>query len=75
MRQGGPVACTSLAVGLAVTFSGTRFVESLLFGVSVRDHGVFAATSLTLLAISLVACWLPARRAARLSPVEALRTD
>jgi putative ABC transport system permease protein len=75
VRQGGIVASVGLAVGLAVAFAGSRFMESLLFGVSARDPGVFAATTLTLLAISLVACWLPARRASRLSPLDALRTD
>jgi putative ABC transport system permease protein len=40
-----------------------------------RDPGVFAAMTLTLLGVALLACWLPARRAARISPVEALRAD
>ena len=63
------------SVGLATAFAGGRLIESLLYGVSPRDPGVFAATTLTLLGVALLACWLPARRAARLSPLEALRTE
>jgi putative ABC transport system permease protein len=75
VRQGGLVALAGIAVGLATASAGSRLIESLLYGVSSRDSGVFATTTLTLLAVALLACWLPARRAARLSPLEALRTD
>jgi ABC-type antimicrobial peptide transport system permease subunit len=75
VRQGGAVALAGIIVGLATALAGSRLIESLLHGVSPRDPGVFAATTLTLLGIALLACWLPARRAARLSPLEALRTD
>ena len=46
-----------------------------IYDVSPRDPGVFAATTLTLLAVALLACWPPARRAARLNPLEALRAE
>jgi putative ABC transport system permease protein len=75
VRQGGAVALVGIIVGLATALAGSRLIESLLYGVSPRDPGVFAATTLTLLGVALLACWLPARRAARLSPLEALRTD
>jgi putative ABC transport system permease protein len=75
VRQGGIVALVGITAGLATVFAGSRLIESLLYGISSRDPGVFAATTLTLLAVALVACWLPARRAARLSPLEALRTE
>jgi putative ABC transport system permease protein len=75
VRQGGLVALAGITVGLGAAWAGTRVIASLLYGVSPRDPGVFAATTLTLLAVALLACWLPARRAARLSPVEALRTE
>ena len=75
VRQGGIVALTGIAVGLAIAFAASRLIESLLYGVSPRDPGVFAVTTLILLSVALLACWLPARRAARLSPLEALRTD
>jgi putative ABC transport system permease protein len=74
-RQGGLVALAGIAVGLAAASAGGRLIESLLYGVSPRDPGVFAVTTLILLAVALIACWLPARRAARLSPLEALRTE
>ena len=75
VRQGGLVALAGIIVGLAAAFAGSRLIESLLYGVSPRDPGVFAATTLMLLGVALLACWLPARRAARLSPLEALRTE
>jgi len=75
VRQGGVVALVGIAVGLGTAFATGRLIGSLLYGISPRDPGVFAATTLTLLVVALLACWLPARRAARLSPLDALRTD
>jgi putative ABC transport system permease protein len=75
VRQGGLVALVGIAIGLATALAGSRLIESLLYGVSSRDPGVFATTTLTLFAVALLACWLPARRAARLNPLDALRTD
>jgi putative ABC transport system permease protein len=75
VQQGGLVALVGIAVGLAAALGGSQVIASLLYGVSPRDPAVFAATTMTLLVVALVACWLPARRAARLSPLEALRTD
>jgi ABC-type antimicrobial peptide transport system permease subunit len=75
VRQGGAVALAGIAIGLATAFAGSRLIASLLYGVSPHDPGVFAATTITLLGVALLACWLPARRAARLSPLEALRTE
>ncbi len=75
VRQGGLVAFAGVAVGLVVALAGSRVIESLLYGVSPRDPGVFASMTVLLLAVALIACWLPARRAARLNPLEALRTE
>ena len=75
VRQGGLVALAGIAVGLAAAFAGSRLIESLLYGVSPRDPAVFAATTLTLLAVALLACWLPARRAASVDPLIALRAQ
>ena len=75
VRQGGLVALVGVAIGLAAALAGSRLIESLLYGVSPRDPGVFAATTLVVVVVALLACWLPARRAARLSPLEALRAE
>ena len=69
------MALAGIAVGLATAFAGGRLIESMLYGVSPRDPGVFAGTTALVLGVVLLACWLPARRAARLSPLEALRAE
>jgi putative ABC transport system permease protein len=75
VRQGGLATIAGIVAGLAGAVVGSRLIESLLYGISPRDPIVFAATTFVLLAVALAACWLPARRAARLSPLEALRTE
>jgi ABC-type antimicrobial peptide transport system permease subunit len=75
VRQGGVVALAGIAAGLGVAFVGSRLIASLLYGISSRDPGVFAAATLTLLGVALVACWLPARRAAAVDPLVALRAE
>jgi putative ABC transport system permease protein len=73
--QGGIVSLAGVAVGLATASAGSRLIASLLYDVSPRDPGVFGVVTAVLLAVALLACWLPARRAAHLSPLEALRTE
>jgi len=75
LRQGSVVAFAGAAVGLAAALAGSRLIASLLYGISPRDPAVFAGTTVLLLVVAGAACWLPARRAARLSPLEALRVD
>jgi predicted permease len=75
VRQGGIVALAGVVVGLVTALALSEMIESLLFRVSARDPVVFAVTTVLLLSIALFACWLPARRGARLSPLEALRTE
>jgi putative ABC transport system permease protein len=75
VRQGGLVALTGIAVGLAAALAGSRLMASLLYGVSSRDPGVLAGAAVALLAVALLACWLPARRAAAVDPLVALRAE
>ena len=75
LQQGGIVTLVGVAVGLTAAIAGSRLIQSLLYGVGPRDPAIFVVTTLALLGIALLACWLPARRAARLSPLDALRTD
>jgi len=75
VRQGGAVAVIGIAVGLMTAFLGSRVMVSLLYGVSARDPLVFAGAASALLGVALVACWLPARRAAAVDPLVALRAE
>jgi putative ABC transport system permease protein len=75
LRQSAAVTMIGIGLGLVAALAGGRLIETLLYNVSSRDPIVIGAVTVLLTGIALVACWLPARRAARLSPLEALRTD
>jgi predicted permease len=75
LRQSAVVTMTGIGLGLAGALAAGRTIETLLYNVSPRDPVVIGVVRLLLAAVAFVACWLPARRAARLSPLEALRTD
>jgi putative ABC transport system permease protein len=75
LTQGGRIVIAGAVIGLAIAAAGSRVIESVLYGVRPRDPSVFATTTLLLLGVALVACWIPARRASRLSPVDALRQE
>ena len=66
---------TGVAVGLLVALGATRTIASLLVGVSPSDPLTFAAVVLLLSTVALLACWIPARRATRVSPLVALRYE
>ena len=75
VRQGGLVTLVGIGVGLGAALAGGRLIEALLYDVSPRDPVLFGTAMLTMFGVALAACWLPARRAARVSPVEALRAE
>ncbi len=75
VRQGMAVAGVGLAVGVAASLYLTRVLESLLYGTAPNDPGTFAITSGVLLAVALLASYLPARRASRIDPMESLRAE
>jgi putative ABC transport system permease protein len=72
-RQGMALVLAGIVSGLAGAWFLTRFLEPLLFRVSPRDGLTFGVASAVLVAVSLAACYLPARRASRVDPMEALR--
>jgi putative ABC transport system permease protein len=73
--QGGRMALIGIVLGLAASFALTRLLASMLFEVKPNDPLVFAAVSLLLFAVTLAACYIPARRAMRVDPVVALRYE
>jgi putative ABC transport system permease protein len=64
-----------LAIGLAAALALTRVLSALLVRISPTDPLTFAGISLLLTAIGILACWLPARKAARIDPLVALRYE
>jgi predicted permease len=75
LRQGMRLALIGITVGIGGALGLTRLLASLLFGVQPRDPLVFIAVPVLLPAVALLACYLPARRATRINPLEALRWE
>jgi putative ABC transport system permease protein len=75
VSQGMLLALAGVVIGIAAAFGLSRLLASFLFGVKPRDVAVFVAVPLTLALVSLIAVWLPARRAAKVDPAIALRTE
>jgi len=73
--QGMKLACIGVALGLLGSFAVTRLMESLLFEVGTSDPLTFSLVTLLLTVVSLVACYIPARRATRVDPLIALRSE
>ncbi len=75
LRQGMKLALIGSAIGLGLAFGGTRLLQSILYGVSAVDPFTFVSVAFLLAAVALLACWLPAYRAARVDPMIALRSE
>ena len=75
LQQGMKLTGIGAAIGLVLSLLASQLLASLLVGVSPRDPEVYVAVPLLLAAISLLACYVPARRAARIDPLLALRQD
>jgi putative ABC transport system permease protein len=73
--QGMATALAGAGAGLAAAFLLTRLMRNLLYGVGSSDPATFAAVSLLLTAVALLASWIPARRAMRIDPLRAIRHD
>jgi putative ABC transport system permease protein len=75
VRQGMLLTLLGLALGLGLSFGITRFMKTLLLGVSSTDAVTFSAVALLLSFVVLVASFIPARRAMRVDPMIALRNE
>jgi ABC-type antimicrobial peptide transport system permease subunit len=75
LRQGTRLALIGGVIGLTLAVGVTRYLQSFLFGVSPLDPVTFTAVPVVLMFVALLASYIPARRAARVTPLEALRSD
>lgn len=75
IREGVTLACIGLGLGLIGAYFVGRTMRSMLFGVGAMDYSAFTLVGLILLTAALLACYLPARRAASVEPMKILRTE
>lgn len=75
LREAFWVSAAAIALGICASFLVTRFVKSMLFGIAPSDPATLWSAAVLLMIVALGASWIPARRAARVQPIEALRRD
>ena len=75
VSQSMTLVLIGIGIGALGAFACTRFITSLLFGVTASDPLTFISTGTLVATVAFLACWLPARRAARVNPIEALRIE
>lgn len=75
VRQGMRLTGIGIACGLVAAFLAMRLMSSLLFNVSPMDPGTYLVTTVVVIAIAWLACYLPSRRASTVNPVNALRAE
>jgi ABC-type antimicrobial peptide transport system permease subunit len=75
LRQGLVLSLIAVALGWPAAWMLSRFASSFLYGIQPHDALTFAIVPPVLVGIALAACWIPARRAASVDPMQALRTD
>jgi putative ABC transport system permease protein len=75
IKQGMRLVAIGLVIGLTASFTLTRLMKRLLFGVIANDPSTFVMITVLLLAVALLACWIPARRATMVDPLVALRSE
>jgi putative ABC transport system permease protein len=75
LRQGSILIGSGLAAGLLLAFATTRLIKGFLYQVQALDMWTYVAVAVTLLAVGLIAALIPARRAAYIEPMQALRTE
>ena len=75
VRQGVPVVAAGVSLGLLAAAASSRVLESVLFGVGSGDRLTFVVAPLVLVVVALVACWVPARRAMGVDPMDVLRLE
>ena len=75
LKEGGVLLAIGLVVGAAVAFFTARVIQGLLFGVAPNDPTTFTGVVVMMAAIGIVACWIPAVRAARIDPAITMRSS
>jgi ABC-type antimicrobial peptide transport system permease subunit len=73
--NGMVMVAVAIAAGIVGAFALTRFMSGMLFGVEAADLSTYATGAMVLLSVALCACYVPARRAGNLNPLEALRSE